>query len=59
MRRWCYVVTTSIIKIPLELPGVVERAAGVLTEGRSCLRRYLIFVMENVGFEDSRDPWTS
>jgi hypothetical protein len=35
-------------KYHLELPGVVERAAGVLPEGRSCLRRDSIFVIENV-----------
>jgi hypothetical protein len=35
-------------KYHLELPGVVERTAGILPEGRSCLRRYKILVIEKV-----------
>jgi len=30
----------------LELPGVVERAAEVLPEGKSCLKRDSIFVTD-------------
>jgi hypothetical protein len=35
-------------KYHLELPGVAERAAGILPKDRSCLRRCCIFVMEKV-----------
>jgi hypothetical protein len=34
---------------------VVERTAGILLEGRSCLRRYKILVIEKVDWEDSRE----
>jgi hypothetical protein len=40
-------------KYHLELPGVVERAAGVLPEGNSYLRRDSMFVIENDDREDS------
>jgi hypothetical protein len=36
-------------KYHLELPCVVERAAGVLPEGRSCLRRDSRSVIEKAG----------
>ena len=40
-------------KYHLELPGVVEKAAGVLPEGNSCLRRDSMFVVEKDDWEDS------